>query len=395
MWIDVLRAGLEHGLAPVSWTDYLYLSVGGTLSNAGSVDSHSYMALKSAMFLNWMLLLVYANLVLEYVCHRLQKRLRQRGLGHLLPTHELGAFFAVLGGLGQFGIITRARIVLEKAPSRAKWVRLLYSDFSIFTRDQEHLISSTVDNPSPDYVEGSLITHQSPPNNWRSSFYTPSHRSKIASLLKSKKGLLYSIELVKYYDDQTADAIDQELEVLLKDLNFIPGFVFKKDVALIDFLGRVGRSAAAADENNHSEAHPWLNLFVPKSRILDFNAGVFVDIIGRHNNTSGPILFYPLNRKKWDDRMSAVTPEEDVFYTLGLLHSSPPNSYQIYDEFNSQILGFCKRAGIKVKQYLPHYKSQGDWIQHFGPKWPTFRQRKATFDPKFILSPGQGIFNSA
>lgn len=34
-WIDVLRAGLEYGLAPVSWTDYLYLTVGGTLSNAG------------------------------------------------------------------------------------------------------------------------------------------------------------------------------------------------------------------------------------------------------------------------------------------------------------------------------------------------------------------------
>lgn len=35
LWIDVLQATLEHGLAPVSWTDYLYLTVGGTLSNAG------------------------------------------------------------------------------------------------------------------------------------------------------------------------------------------------------------------------------------------------------------------------------------------------------------------------------------------------------------------------
>lgn len=34
-WIDVLRATVEHGVAPVSWTDYLYLSVGGTLSNGG------------------------------------------------------------------------------------------------------------------------------------------------------------------------------------------------------------------------------------------------------------------------------------------------------------------------------------------------------------------------
>lgn len=35
LWIDVLHATLEHGLTPVSWTDYLYLTVGGTLSNAG------------------------------------------------------------------------------------------------------------------------------------------------------------------------------------------------------------------------------------------------------------------------------------------------------------------------------------------------------------------------
>lgn len=35
VWIEVLHASLERGLTPLSWTDYLYLSVGGTLSNAG------------------------------------------------------------------------------------------------------------------------------------------------------------------------------------------------------------------------------------------------------------------------------------------------------------------------------------------------------------------------
>ncbi|KAG6489647.1 hypothetical protein ZIOFF_050923 [Zingiber officinale] len=35
-WADVLRWTLSHGgLAPKSWTDYLHLSMGGTLSNAG------------------------------------------------------------------------------------------------------------------------------------------------------------------------------------------------------------------------------------------------------------------------------------------------------------------------------------------------------------------------
>lgn len=35
LWVDVLEESLKYGLAPKSWTDYLYLSVGGTLSNAG------------------------------------------------------------------------------------------------------------------------------------------------------------------------------------------------------------------------------------------------------------------------------------------------------------------------------------------------------------------------
>lgn len=35
LWINILHESLKHGLAPKSWTDYLHLTVGGTLSNAG------------------------------------------------------------------------------------------------------------------------------------------------------------------------------------------------------------------------------------------------------------------------------------------------------------------------------------------------------------------------
>jgi cytokinin dehydrogenase len=35
LWIDVLHATLEHGLAPRIWTDYLHITVGGTFSNGG------------------------------------------------------------------------------------------------------------------------------------------------------------------------------------------------------------------------------------------------------------------------------------------------------------------------------------------------------------------------
>jgi cytokinin dehydrogenase len=35
MWIELLEQSLKLGLAPRSWTDYLYITIGGTLSNAG------------------------------------------------------------------------------------------------------------------------------------------------------------------------------------------------------------------------------------------------------------------------------------------------------------------------------------------------------------------------
>ncbi|KAL2327195.1 hypothetical protein Fmac_020622 [Flemingia macrophylla] len=37
LWIDVLNATLKHGLTPLSFTNYLHLTAGGTLSNVGII----------------------------------------------------------------------------------------------------------------------------------------------------------------------------------------------------------------------------------------------------------------------------------------------------------------------------------------------------------------------
>ncbi|XP_059637044.1 cytokinin dehydrogenase 3-like [Cornus florida] len=375
LWIDVLLDSLEHGLAPVSWTDYLYLSVGGTLSNAG-ISGQTFR--HGPQISN-----VYEMDVIT-------------GKGELMTCSKhtnSELFYAVLGGLGQFGIITRARIALEKAPNRVRWVRMLYHDFSVFTRDQEHLISVN----GLDYVEGSLILQQSPPNNWRSSFFSSSDQSKIASLL-AKHGIVYTLEVVKYYDDLTADTLDGELQVLLKGLNFLPGFIFKKDVTLVEFLNRVRSGELKLQAKGLWDVpHPWLNLFVPKSRIMEFNEGVFINMISKQSNkTTGPVLVYPMHRNKWDDRMSAVIPEEDIIYCIGLLYSSSDdsNDWEVLENQNKEILEFCDKGDIKAKQYLTHYRTKEEWMNHFGSKkWDIFQKRKAQFDPKMILSPGQRIFN--
>ncbi|XP_051132114.1 cytokinin dehydrogenase 4-like [Andrographis paniculata] len=375
LWIDVLQATLRQGLAPESWTDYLYLTVGGTLSNAG-ISGQAF--LHGPQISN----------VLEMDVIT--------GKGELMTCSKdknPDLFFGVLGGLGQFGIITRARIPLAKAPTRVKWAFLVYSNFSDFSRDQEKLIASTM-APAPDFVEGLLVTTENITQQWRSRFSSPSNQSAIADLLK-KQGILYAIEVVKYYHSHTpaSPPTDKEFERLLKQLSFIPSFIFSRDASYFEFLTRVSNLGNLPAP---IPFHPWLNLFIPKSRISDFNAAVLAGMLPTlpHPDPSTVYIFYPLNRNKWDARMSAVTPDEEVFYTLGLLHTSTTSdNAEINDKFNDEVMRICREEGIQVKQYFPHYQSRQEWINHFGPKWPIMKHKKAIFDPKRILSPGQRIFN--
>lgn len=90
--------------------------------------------------------------------------------------------------------------------------------------------------------------------------------------------------------------------------------------------------------------------------------------------------------------MSAVTPNEDVFYVVDLLHASGFHKVEEFNAQNQEILQFCKDTGIKIKEYLAGNKTHQEWVEHFGSKWQLFEDRKANFDPKRILSPGQGIF---
>ena len=120
--------------------------------------------------------------------------------------------------------------------------------------------------------------------------------------------------------------------------------------------------------------------------------------------TMNPSVFYLgieicwfLNKFRWDDRSSVVTPNEDVFYLVALLRSALDNGEEtltlkhLSDE-NRKILKFCKESQINAKQYLPHYRTQEDWMEHYGDKWPQIYQRKMEFDPRRILATGQKIF---
>ncbi|XP_042481157.1 cytokinin dehydrogenase 9-like [Macadamia integrifolia] len=372
--INILHESLKYGLAPKSWTDYLRLTIGGTLSNAG-ISGQAFQ--HGPQISN-----VYQ---LEVVT----------GKGEVMNCSEkqnADLFYSVLGGLGQFGIIAHARIALEPAPKMVKWIRVLYSNFSKFSEDQEYLISA---ENTFDYIEGFVIINKTGLlNNWRSSF-NPQDPVQ-ARQFNSEGKTLYCLEMAKNFNPDENDIRNQEVESLLSQLRYIPSTLFLTEVSYLDFLDRVHESEIKLRSKGLWEVpHPWLNLLIPRTRIHEFAEEVFGNIL--RNTSNGPILIYPLNKSRWDGRTSAVTPEEDIFYLVAFLSSAVPAStgtdgLEHLLTQNKRILDFCETARLGMKQYLPHYTNQEEWQTHFGPHWEIFVQRKSAYDPLAILAPGQKIF---
>ncbi|KAF8745142.1 hypothetical protein HU200_013445 [Digitaria exilis] len=380
LWIDVLHATLKHGLTPRIWTDYLRITVGGTLSNGGiGGQAFRYGPQTSNVH------------DLDVVT----------GMGKMItcsPDKHSDLFFTALGGLGQFGVMTRARIALEHAPKRVLWVRIAYSDVESFTSDQELLISKRSSGSGFDYIEGQVQLNRTLTEGRRSSsFFSASELDQLAKLaLRTGSSTIYYTEGAMYYNDDNASSVNQKLQRLLDELSFAPGFTFVRDVSYVEFLDRVGREEQKLRSAGVWDVpHPWLNLFVPRSRILDFDAGVFKGIL-KDTKPVGLILLYPMNKDRWDDRMTTATPDDDVFYAVGLLRSAvAAGDLERLERENAAVLDFCDQESVGCKQYLPHHASQDGWRRHFGEKWDRIATLKRKYDPLAILSPGQGIFPAA
>ncbi len=154
VWSQLLQATLEQQLTPPVLTDYIELSIGGTLSVGGiGGASHRYG--------------VQVDNVLE-----LQVVTGEGKLKTCSPYQNRNLFEAVLAGLGQCGIIVQATIRLIKAEQNVRVFHLYYDDLATFTHDQRLLIAEERFN----FVEGQVIAN--PNGGWRyvleaASFYTP------------------------------------------------------------------------------------------------------------------------------------------------------------------------------------------------------------------------------
>jgi cytokinin dehydrogenase len=331
-WLELTKATLAAGQTPPVATDYLGLSVGGTLSVGGIGGASSHHGL-----------LVDNVLSLEVVT----------GVGDLVrcsPTMRPDLFHAVLGGLGQFAVITRATVRLIPAPTTARVYHLAYPDLKAYLAAQRKALGRF------SYLEG-----QASP---------------------TETGWTYVLEGVMYHTQSPPDDTR-----LLSDL--APAGTEITEMPYFDWLNRVYEVVQQLLPLRLPG--PWLNVFIPDETVEAYVG----DVLSTTRPTDASVvLLYPVPRERVRKPFVRL-PNSPVVFLLALLRAvAPPN------EAETQRLISVNRAQYDkaVAAGGTHYPvgaiplTQDDWHTHYGPQWPAFRTAKHRYDPNHVLAPGQAIF---
>jgi FAD/FMN-containing dehydrogenase len=338
-WRALIDAALAAGLTPPVVTDYLDLSVGGTLS-AGGIGGASPRA--GAQVDNVLELDVVTGDGVRRTCS---------------PDGDAELFDAVLGGLGQFAIILRARLRLVPAGPVARVYDLTYASLEAFTADAAAL---ALDDRF-DHVQGQAEPLPQGGWTWHLAAATFGAPADDAARLAGLR------------DDRDAARVD--------DVPY-DAFLARLD-PVVEFQVRAGVWGFP---------HPWFDVFVPGAAI-DAYAGPVMDRLTVGDTGGGPVLLFPLRRDRFARPFLRI-PDGDVCFLFDILRtaSPEPESVEAAVAANRALFEAAHAVGgvrypIGSVPFTPE-----DWRSHFGAAWPAFERAKRTYDPGNVLAPGQGIF---
>ncbi|WP_460756863.1 FAD-binding protein [Myceligenerans cantabricum] len=336
-WRELTLAAHPVGLAPPVVTDYLGLSVGGVLSLGGlggATQHHGFV--------------VDTVIELEVVT----------GDGRLVTCsaeREPRLFEAVLGGLGQFGIIARATVAMTPAGTTARVYHLFYDTVPDLLAAQRRALA----DKRFDYLEGQLVPGDD--GGWAylleaASFRTPPQEPDDDALLT---GLAPA----------SAEIADQPYP---------------------EWLRRVDESVEQIEAAGLGA--PWINLLVPDAAADAVVAGLADSLTPA--DAVGVALVYPIDGALLT-RPNVRVPEGSVVYTVALLRVVDPADEAAVERLvaaNDRLYAAVLEAGGTQYPASMLTMTPDLWRRHLGDRWDAAVADKERYDPRRVLSPGQGIF---
>lgn len=343
-WSRVVRAALPHGLTPPVLTDYIELSVGGTLSvgGVGGATHRHGMQVDNVLELE-----VVTGAGERTTCS---------------PSRNPDLFRAVLAGLGQCAIITRATLRLTPAPATVRRYQLPYPSVTALTADQRKVVR----DKRFAYVEGQILATE------------------------NGGGWAFILEAVAFFDGKTPP----DDRALLAGLDHLPGGAQIDDLPYFDFLNRLAGTVELLKANGEwARPHPWWNGFLPDRATDAFATATLNKLTPADIGASGLILLYPFARARLRRPLLRV-PDDDLIFLLAILRTASPGAKSAREMVAANRRLYDRARAVGGYQYpasaIP--VTRADWRAHYGPLWPGFVAAKRRYDPAGILAPGQKIF---
>jgi cytokinin dehydrogenase len=357
VWRDLVTATLAKGLIPRVLTNNLGVQISGTLSMAGlGVASFRY----GTQADNAVELQVVTGTGEIVTCSREQNR---------------DLYDVVRCGLGQFGVITRAKVRLRKAKSVVRKYFLLYDDLTTVMAD-----SKAVMNP------------ESPTFSSLEAWCTPCLQGikKIGEGMELGEGMqtfaawFFPLHLTVEFDPgQEPD--DQAVLAGLKPYRH----VHTEDFSQFEFANRMDPVFELWRRSGYWDmAHPWTETTLPWENAPEFIEAVLGQLPPQALGPGGHILLWPAYTKTSDAPLF-MHPEGDYVMGWGILPGVP---FKFLDRALAQ-LDMVSELSIVYggKRYLSGFitfNTVEKWAQHFGDRWPMILAAKRKFDPDGIMAPG-------
>ncbi|MFO7563395.1 MAG: FAD-binding protein [Enhygromyxa sp.] len=345
-WSDVVRVTVAHGLTPKVLTDYIGLSVGGTLS-VGGIGGSSFRFGSQT--------------------DQVRELTVVTGTGDLRKcsaTRDSDLFDAVRGGLGQLGVITHAKLPLAQAPSHVRHYRIPYATVTNLLVDLDQLAAEG----RMDQVSAvGVIDHA---GQWR--FH-------IDAVLDFAEG--------SPPDDASALA---GLRCLVDEIEIT-------DLPYLQYCIRLDAVIASWHTSGLWQApHPWVDVFVPGTRLLELAQPTVASLGPEDLGTEGAmLLIYPVSTAHASTPLLPLPKSSERAYLFDVLRCTPGASSAKIQQLLGENRGIYEQAlelGGSLYPISAVTMTPEDWQRHFGQHWTAFAAAKRRHDPDGLFGGQCRIF---
>ncbi len=330
-WHPVLMAANAQKLTVPVIAD-TFLSVGGTISTGGfGVTTYN----------------------LGFQVDHVQELEVVTGDGEIMTCSDAGnsdLFNAMLGGLGQCGIITKVVMRLMPAPANVLFMKMDYDDFQSASADLALLAR-----------DGRF------------------HHLDGRGAGRPAGGVGYYVEGGAFYDAPN-DPDEAKLTAGLK---------FAKKTAAVMTYEQYFRREEVCTACTTPLQKPFVYLCIPASRYVAYTSGIL------SSTTESAYLVPRMSawRRNAIKRPLTRMPDEEIVYRFQLSRILPAGTDAAsMIALNRTLYERARDMGGYRMTSSAVAMSQDDWKRHYGPAWQNVQAAKTKFDPKNVLTPGHGMF---